>query len=256
MLTPEARIKLMLTDIETENGVKVLYAVESGSRGWGLASPDSDYDVRFIYAAPAQSYLQMSSPPSTLEKMEFPYDLSGWDIFKTCALAKASNPTLIEWMFCDTRYADESNPFILGLREALVEHYSARRLIKHYVGLTNREFGGGSVGRFSIKKYVYVLRPVLAALYMVYNDWGIPPVTFDKLLAAVKVHSTVLQEIDVWQSMKHAAEEQAEIMPFPAIEEWVKVALVQLKAVENDAPDRDFPEAVLNALLRRVLNCN
>ncbi len=35
--------------IEEENNVKILYAVESGSRGWGFASRDSDYDVRFIY---------------------------------------------------------------------------------------------------------------------------------------------------------------------------------------------------------------
>lgn len=38
-----------LRRIEREYDVKILLAVESGSRAWGFASPDSDFDVRFIY---------------------------------------------------------------------------------------------------------------------------------------------------------------------------------------------------------------
>ena len=37
-----------LTELEQSENVRVLHAVESGSRAWGFASPDSDYDVRFI----------------------------------------------------------------------------------------------------------------------------------------------------------------------------------------------------------------
>jgi len=257
MLTPEARIKLMLTDIETENGVSVLYAVESGSRAWGLASPDSDYDVRFIFTAPAQRYLQMSAPPPTLEKMDFPYDLSGWDIFKTMTLAKASNPSLIEWLFCDTRYVDGSNIFIIGLREAIEKHYSAFRLMKHYVALTNREFGEGNFGKnISVKKYVYVLRPILAALWMVQHEWKIPPVGFNQLLREVEgIGAPVLAEIEDWKNRKHQAFEGAQVAPYPLIEEWVTHMLAGLKSLENDAPDREFPEAPLNALLRRVVTC-
>lgn len=35
-----------LTEIEEKENVKILYAVESGSRVWGVALPDSDYDVQ------------------------------------------------------------------------------------------------------------------------------------------------------------------------------------------------------------------
>ena len=42
------RVMRQLKEIETRYGVRVLYACESGSRGWGFASSDSDYDVRFL----------------------------------------------------------------------------------------------------------------------------------------------------------------------------------------------------------------
>ena len=45
-------IKEKLSQIEERENIRILYACESGSRAWGFASPDSDYDVRFIYVCP------------------------------------------------------------------------------------------------------------------------------------------------------------------------------------------------------------
>ena len=45
-------IKEKLSQIEKRENIRILYACESGSRAWGFASPDSDYDVRFIYVRP------------------------------------------------------------------------------------------------------------------------------------------------------------------------------------------------------------
>lgn len=42
-------INSILKEVEKKNNVKILYACETGSRAWGFPSPDSDYDVRFIY---------------------------------------------------------------------------------------------------------------------------------------------------------------------------------------------------------------
>ena len=54
----QAEMKLLvprrLAEIGRERGVKVLCAMESGSRAWGFASPDSDFDVRFIYVRPRE----------------------------------------------------------------------------------------------------------------------------------------------------------------------------------------------------------
>ncbi len=42
---------------ERDEDVRIVFAVESGSRAWGFASPDSDFDVRFIYVHPTDLYL-------------------------------------------------------------------------------------------------------------------------------------------------------------------------------------------------------
>lgn len=49
-----------LGQIEVQHNVKILYACESGSRAWGFPSPDSDYDVRYLYLRPLESYLKFS----------------------------------------------------------------------------------------------------------------------------------------------------------------------------------------------------
>lgn len=63
------RIIELLHSIEAEHGVKVLYACESGSRAWGFASPDSDYDVRFVYVRPLEDYLSLVPVRDVIEKM-------------------------------------------------------------------------------------------------------------------------------------------------------------------------------------------
>ena len=56
-----------LEKIESSYGVRVLHAVESGSRAWGFASPDSDYDVRFIYVRPIEDYIRLDEPRDVIE---------------------------------------------------------------------------------------------------------------------------------------------------------------------------------------------
>ena len=56
-----------LNEIEQKEGVRILHAVESGSRAWGFASPDSDYDVRFVYVRPAEDYLRLDEPRDVIE---------------------------------------------------------------------------------------------------------------------------------------------------------------------------------------------
>lgn len=94
LLVPEK-----LKEIEKEYNVTVLWAVESGSRAWGFASPDSDFDVRFIYKRNASDYLKLNPDRDVIElPIDDTWDVSGWDLDKTLKLLQKSNPTLYEWL--------------------------------------------------------------------------------------------------------------------------------------------------------------
>jgi predicted nucleotidyltransferase len=101
-----------LAKIENDNNVEILFAAEAGSRAWGFESPDSDYDVRFIYRRPAGYYLSVSegyktlrSEKDTIEVKNGDFDVVGWDIKKTLYLFGKSNPALLEWLTSPTIYS-------------------------------------------------------------------------------------------------------------------------------------------------------
>ena len=109
------KIQTQLRRIEEEESIKILLAVESGSRAWGFASPDSDYDVRFIYIRRMEDYLKLEKVRDVIElPMDDVLDMNGWDLQKTLRLLYKSNPTLFEWfsspiVYQETEFADISH---------------------------------------------------------------------------------------------------------------------------------------------------
>ncbi len=92
------KIKEQLRRIEDAENIKILLAVESGSRAWGFASPDSDYDVRFVYIRSLEDYLRLDATRDVIElPIDDVLDINGWDLQKTLRLLHKSNPTLFEW---------------------------------------------------------------------------------------------------------------------------------------------------------------
>jgi len=101
IIPPAARMRILadLGRIEREEGVRILFAVESGSRAWGFPSPDSDYDARFVYARPADWYLSLAPGRDVVElPIDGDYDTNGWDIRKALNLLLKPNPVLLEWL--------------------------------------------------------------------------------------------------------------------------------------------------------------
>ena len=96
MIVEEIRKKLR--EAEEKEKIKIIYAVESGSRSWGFASPDSDYDVRFIYVRRLEDYLRLDQKRDVIEwQMDAVFDINGWDIRKTLMQFYKSNATVFEW---------------------------------------------------------------------------------------------------------------------------------------------------------------
>jgi len=172
---------------EAEHGVKILYASESGSRAWGFASPDSDYDVRFIYARTQDWYLSFDIERRR-DVIEYPIvdeiDCSGWDIRKALYLFTRTNGALLEWLHSPIKYI-EAGPFAKQLRELAPSAVNNIALCYHYSHMARgnaREYLFKDSVR--LKKYFYVLRPLLAIRY-IQGGHGVPPVEFEKLVEAV-----------------------------------------------------------------------
>ena len=174
-----------LTKAAKTHDVNILYAAESGSRAWGFASPNSDYDVRFIYARPVEHYLSFNVElkRDVLElKTDNPlWDISGWDIRKTLGLFTRSNGTLLEWLRSPLHYK-EPHPSIAALQSLAKDHFNPTALCYHYyrMGKNNaREFLRGD--RVSLKKYLYVLRGFIAVDF-IRETQALPAVDFLALL--------------------------------------------------------------------------
>lgn len=109
-INPEIRrrIEERLDEIESQDSVRILLAVESGSRAWGFPSPESDYDERFLYARPREWYLSINSRRDVIEcPIEDILDVNGWDIRKALGLLLKSNPVLSEWLCSPIRYRED-----------------------------------------------------------------------------------------------------------------------------------------------------
>jgi len=94
-----------LRSIETREDVRILFAIESGSRAWGFASPDSDFDVRFVYVRRQDWYLSLTPGRDVIElPLVGDDDINGWDIRKALNLALKPNPVLLEWLSSPVQY--------------------------------------------------------------------------------------------------------------------------------------------------------
>ncbi len=123
-----------LGEIESANNVRILFAAESGSRAWGFSSPDSDYDVRFIYVHPFDWYLTITPGRDTIERLDADgFDASGWDIRKALGLFSKTNLTMIEWINSPIIYSDDNvlRPALLALLPVCFNKTRALSLLPH-----------------------------------------------------------------------------------------------------------------------------
>jgi len=127
-------IKKKLDEIERRENVKIIYACESGSRAWGFASKDSDYDVRFVYIRPVEEYLRLDNPSDVIEaELNEVYDINGWDIKKLFGLLYKSNPVIYEWNGSPVVYRTTEE--WKKVQEILGECFLETATLHHYKGM-------------------------------------------------------------------------------------------------------------------------
>lgn len=248
-ILPAIRADIMsrLRAAEREHDVKVLLAVESGSRAWGFESPNSDYDARFIYVHRKDWYVSVGFEEQR-DVIEYPIvddiDINGWDLRKALRLFAKSNPAFVEWIQSPILYS-ETGPFAAQARALLPSHYACDSGFHHYLSMAKsnyREYLQGDMVK--IKKYFYVLRPLLAVRWL--NCYGYaPPIEFDKLLHLIEDQPVVLAAIHELLVKKRAAPELGLEAAVPVINAFIEQELAHLPA---NAPHKVHRESVIPAL--------
>ncbi|RYD77115.1 MAG: nucleotidyltransferase, partial [Verrucomicrobiaceae bacterium] len=128
-----SRVREELKRVESERKLRVLYACESGSRAWGFASQNSDYDVRFLYVHERDWYLSVEDRRDVIEEaLPGDLDVSGWELRKALRLLQKSNPPLLEWLKSPIVYAHDPQ-FVSEFNALADEFYSPKRCFAHYL---------------------------------------------------------------------------------------------------------------------------
>jgi len=201
------KIKTELGRLEQQYDIKILYAVESGSRAWGFASTDSDWDVRFIYVHRRDWYLSIFDGSDNIgEMLPNDIDLSGWELRKALKLFRKSNPPLLEWLRSPDVYL-ESFSTAGKLRKLTSEYFNAKSCLHHYLHMAEgnaRDYLQKELVR--AKKYFYMLRPVLACQW-IEQTGTMAPMEFQKLVDTQVSNPLLKSEIEKLLSRKMSGEE-------------------------------------------------
>lgn len=169
-----------LKEIEEKENIKILHCIESGSRAWGFASPDSDYDVRFIYVRPKEFYLRLDNTRDVIEwELNDTLDINGWDLEKALKLLHSSNPTIFEWNNSPIVYKTTTE--WQKVSKILNKYFLSKSVLYHYLSTAKSNYREYLIGEeVRLKKYFYVLRPILACKWIL-NENTPPPMLFTTL---------------------------------------------------------------------------
>jgi predicted nucleotidyltransferase len=247
-----ARVLAELQSVEKTHDVRVVFACESGSRDWGFASPDSDYDVRFVYVHKLEWYLRVESQRDVIElPISDELDVSGWELRKALGLMRRSNPPLFEWLDSPVIYR-EDKAVATQLRGFASSFFSEKKGCAHYMAMAKTNFRGYLQGpTVRLKKYLYVLRPLLAAMW-IQSGRGLPPMRFAELAEAMVEDASLRDEINQLLAFKMSAGEAEHGPRYPRIHAFVEE---RLAIDENFAAAKESvgETAILDKLLFEVV---
>lgn len=245
------RVRDALARIEAERNVRVLFACESGSRAWGFASRDSDYDVRFIYVHRRDWYLSVEDRRDVIElPIADDLDVSGWELRKALRLLRKSNPPLLEWLKSPIVYRQDP-AFVAEFGALAEEFYSPRRCFAHYLHMAFGNWRDYLRGRekVSLKKYLYVFRPLLACRW-IERQQGQVPMLFSELVEQVLDEAEVSVALAALVQRKMAGDELDVAEPIEELMSFLERELPRLESL-RDSGDAAGDVEELNSFFRR-----
>lgn len=173
-----------LNEIELQHDIEILFAVESGSRAWGFASPDSDFDIRFVYKQKVENYLSLWDSKDTIEFMTADdLDGSGWDLKKATLLLAKSNASFLGWLFSPIIYVDK-NGTLEAMKKLANDNFNPVAGFYHYHSMNKGFYEQLESKDLKLKAFFYATRTAFCAHWILKNE-TIPPVVFQELYSLI-----------------------------------------------------------------------
>ncbi|MCF6313403.1 MAG: nucleotidyltransferase domain-containing protein [Verrucomicrobiales bacterium] len=227
-------IKQVIRDLEKERSIRILYACESGSRAWGFASPDSDYDIRFVYAHEKNWYLGLEEKKDFIDLfLPGDLDLSGWDLAKTLRLFAGCNLSLNEWLGSPELYYEKGS-FREELASLIPNYFNPRKALHHYLSMAGKVYEKHqSEGQIGIKKLFYVVRPLFCCAWILKNK-SMPPTAFQAMLDSELATKEIVSEIESIRLQKESALEGHQITIPPNLMSWIARELQDIEKIAGN----------------------
>ena len=254
-MEPFDEIRERLFAIEREESAKIFYACESGSRAWGFPSKNSDFDVRFLYVREPDWYLSIDVEDRR-DVIERPildeFDVNGWDLRKALKLLRKSNPPLLEWLNSPTIYI-EDEAISLKFKELVPFCYSATACMYHYLQMAKGNFRGYLKGdTVSVKKYFYVLRPLLAIKWIEKSN-DVVPMQFGVLVEDLLLKGELRDQIDNLIERKKLGDELKREPRIDVISDFIESEMARLASIVIDRRNEKPSMQHLNEVFREML---
>ena len=249
------KILVEIKKIEEQFEVKICLAVESGSRAWGFPSKDSDYDVRFIYVHKKDWYLSIDQKRDVIElPINNLLDINGWELRKALRLFRKSNPPLMEWLHSGIVYY---RAFSLVDKMKMIQNqvFLPQSALYHYLNMAKGNFRDYLRSeQVKIKKYFYVLRPILACQWIErYNT--VPPIEFQTLVEGILEEGLFKQEILTLLARKISGDELNLEPKVTVINEYLEKEIIRLEDYTKTLTVQKVdPTPILDDLFREVLD--
>ncbi len=251
-----AEITQYLQTFCQQRGVKLLYGCESGSRAWDMASPDSDWDIRFLYVHPLPAYLSLDQAPESLNQLDGLLDYGGWELRKALLLLRSSNAVVFEWLKSPIVY-QQPEPVIERLMTVAQSFFSPRKVAHHYLGLTRKylprlETPDPINQPPRLKDFFYALRALLSAQWVMTMETA-PPLPLPELLQQINEPDFEGALLELLKA-KRLADEQAFCQVPEIVLGWLNGRFRELEVHVDGLPVRQGDSALLDILFLEAVS--
>lgn len=221
-------IRQKLLEIEEKEHVRILYAVESGSRAWGFASPDSDYDVRFVYVRRLEDYLRLDEMRDVIEwQLDDVLDINGWDLQKMLRLLSKSNRVIFEWNNSPIIY--RTSPEWERISAMMEDYFLPLSATYHYLSMAKTYFQDcRKSDTVRLKKYLYAIRPALCCQWIL--EKGTPPPMLFSELCDAQLEESLRPEIEHLLDLKIHSPEVTTGVKVQALNDYIERNIAEISA--------------------------